>query len=650
MAERDPEDERPSDEERILTEHPREDDHAHGHGSLWALAFGALGVVYGDIGTSPLYAMREAFHFAHLDVNSTNVLGILSLVFWSLLLVISLKYLVFVLEADNDGEGGILALMTLVLPQERASERTWKTLLILALGLFGSALLYGDGMITPAISVLSAVEGLEILSPAFGHWVIPLTIVILLGLFALQSRGTAGVSRIFSPVILAWFGSLGLLGLKWIAVDPSVLAAVSPTHALGFFLHQPAHAFTALGSIFLVVTGGEALYADMGHFGKRPIRLMWFAFVLPALLIHYFGQGALLLTSPEAIHNPFYKMCPPWALSPMILLATAATVIASQAVISGAFSLTNQAVHLGYCPKVKVVHTSAGHAGQIYIPSVNWALMVATILLVVSFKSSSNLSAAYGVAVATTMVITTMLGYLVAVKNWGWPKGLVLLGSLGFLLVDLFFFGANILKFFEGGWVPLVVGVVIFVLMETWREGREILSDRIAHLTSPARDFVEVLKQNPRRIQGTAVYLNRSPDVLPTTLSLSFRHFGAAHHRIVLLTIGTDKTRPRVPLGERVRHEVLGEGLETLVVTYGFMQEPTIKTVLDDARGAGCAVDLDQATFFLGKETLYATEVPGMAIWREQVFVVLARNATPASDHFQLPRSRTVEIGMPIDL
>lgn len=623
--------------------------HAHG-GSLAALSFGALGVVYGDIGTSPLYAMRESFHFAHLEVNLANVLGILSLIFWSLLLVISLKYLVFILAADNDGEGGILALMSLVLPRTPREERGWSWRAILVLGLFGSALLYGDGMITPAISVLSAVEGLEILEPALAQWVIPLTVAILIGLFALQARGTAGVSRIFSPVILAWFSCLGLLGVSWILHDPSVLAAVDPRHALHFFSDHPAKAFTALGSVFLVVTGGEALYADMGHFGKAPIRWTWFVFVLPALLLHYFGQGALLLAHPAAIENPFYRMCPPWALSPLILLATAATVIASQAVISGAFSLTHQAVQMGYCPKVRVVHTSASHSGQIYIPAVNWALMLSTLALVFAFQSSSNLSAAYGVAVATTMVITTMLAYLVAVRHWGWPRGLVLLGALGFLTIDLGFFGANILKFFDGGWVPLVVGVAIFLLMETWEEGREILGDRLAHLTPPPAEFVAALGKAQRRIPGVAVYLNRDPESVPHPLVHTLEHFGVAHKRIVLLTIDTDRSRPRVPLGERVRHETLGEALEILVVTYGYMQEPSLRTALEDARGAGCVIDAEQATFVLGRESLYATDVPGMALWRESLFAAMARNAIPTSDYFHLPRGRTLEVGVPIDL
>jgi KUP system potassium uptake protein len=475
------------------------------------LSLGALGIVYGDIGTSPLYALRQCFQGPHgIAPNHDNVLGVLSLVFWSLIVIISIKYLLFVMRADNRGEGGILALMALIPHdiREKGLRRPW---LLVALGLFGAALLYGDGMITPAISVLAAVEGLEVATPFFDPYLVPITLVVLLLLFVIQRRGTAGIGALFGPVMILWFSVIAVLGTIWIARVPSVLGAVSPAHAVRFFAENGGHGFRVLGSVFLVVTGGEALYADMGHFGRRPIRLAWFTLVLPALLLCYFGQGALLVSHPEAVVHPFYQMlqrlAPQWMLYPLIALATAATIIASQAVISGAFSLTRQAVQLGYIPRISIIHTSNEEIGQIYIPSVNWLLMFATFGLVIGFQKESNLAAAYGIAVTATMVITTLLAYVVARHSWGWRRLLVAPFAIIFLVIDCSFFGANLLKVKDGGWFPLLVGLVVYALMVTWKRGRQILGDRLSAESLPLETFVGTLKpDSPHRVPGTAVF------------------------------------------------------------------------------------------------------------------------------------------------
>jgi len=545
---------------------------------LALLSLTALGIVYGDIGTSPLYAVRESFLPSHgLAVTPANVLGVLSLIFWSLIVVISIKYLVFVLRADNRGEGGILALAALCTPmgiRQRGGRRG-----LIMLGLFGTALLYGDGAITPAISVLSAVEGLEVATPFFEPYIIPITIVILVLLFAAQRQGTARVGRVFGPVTLLWFATLAVLGIRQILQEPGVLAAASPVHGFSFFVENGWRGFVVLGSVFLVVTGGEALYADMGHFGRRPIRVAWFVVVLPALLLNYFGQGALLIHSPTAAENPFYRMAPSWALYPVVGIATAATVIASQALISGAFSLTMQAVQLGYLPRVAIDHTSAREFGQIYIPGVNWALMVACIGLVLGFRSSSNLAAAYGVAVTTTMVITAVLLFVVARERWRWSLPLAALMAGFFLAIDVAFWAANLIKIPHGGWFPLVVGAVIFGLMTTWQRGRGILTDRIGAGLLPAELFLrDIEAKAPPRVPGTAVFMYSNPAATPPALH-NLKHNKVLHERVVFLAVETGEA-PHVEAENRARIEDLGVGFYRVRLSYGFMDEPNVPAAL----------------------------------------------------------------------
>ncbi|MCK6529366.1 potassium transporter Kup [Myxococcota bacterium] len=616
---------------------------------LASLSLAALGVVYGDIGTSPLYAVREAFLEEHgVAVSPPAVLGVLSLVLWSLVLVISVKYLAFIVRADNRGEGGILALTSLVTPVG-ATQGGGRWALIV-LGLFGTALLYGDGMITPAISVLSAVEGLGVATPLFEPYVVPITIAILVVLFAVQSRGTARVGRMFGPVMILWFSTLAVLGIGNIAREPSILGAVNPIHAVRFFADHGWSAFLVLGSVFLVVTGGEALYADMGHFGRRPIRLAWFALVLPALLLNYFGQGALLIASPGAVENPFFRMAPSWALLPLVGLSTAATVIASQALISGAYSLTMQAVQLGYSPRVRIDHTSAEEIGQVYLPGINWLLMVACIGLVLGFGSSSSLAAAYGVAVTTTMVITTMLLYVVARERWGWGTWAAALVCGPFLLVDLAFFGANIVKVPHGGWFPLVVGAAVFTLLTTWKRGRRILGQRIAERTVPRGDFLrEVTQSPPARVSGTAVYMFSDPRGTPPAILHNLTHNKVLHERVVFLSVTTDEV-PYVPREARAAVEGLGEGVFVVQLRYGFMEDVDVPKALGAIRFDGLSFPRMDTTYFLGRETLIPTSRPGMALWREVLFAVMSRNATGAGAYFRLPPNRVVELGVQIEL
>lgn len=617
---------------------------------LAALSLTALGVVYGDIGTSPLYALRECFHGEHaVSPTHANVLGVLSLILWSLILVISVKYLGVVMRADNRGEGGILALMALVHPEQPRGKqaRRW---LVVAIGLFGAALLYGDGMITPAISVLGAVEGLEVAAPGFTTWVVPLTIGILVGLFLFQKRGTRGVGAVFGPVTMIWFIMIAALGLVEIAHRPGVLAAVNPFHAVRFFVDNGWHGFLVLGAVFLVVTGGEALYADMGHFGPRPIRVAWFSVVLPALLLNYFGQGALLLGDPSAAHNPFYHLAPAWALYPMIIVATAAAIIASQAVISGAFSLTLQAVQLGYSPRLKIEHTSATEIGQIYLPGINWALMLATIALVLGFRSSSNLAAAYGVAVTSTMVITTILLYIAARELWGWPRWATLLMAAGFLVVDLSFFGANIVKVPQGGWFPLLVAGVVYTLMVTWKRGRQILADRMQESSVPFDVLMpELLADPPMRVPGTAVFMTGNPGRTPPALVHNLVHNKVLHDQVVLLSVMTQDV-PAVRARERVGVEDLGNGFYWVTARYGFMQEPDVPDVLRRCAASGLIVHLEATTFFLGRETVLSTERPGMARWRERLFSFMARNALRATAFFRLPPEQVFEVGVQVEI
>ena len=629
--------------------------HGHGHGEpqgkyLAYLALGALGVVYGDIGTSPLYAFRESFHEHYgIPVTPANVLGILSLIFWSLIIVISIKYLVFVMRADNRGEGGILALTALITPLRGVERKTRRWALIL-LGLFGTALLYGDGMITPAISVLSAVEGLGIATPFFEPYIIPITIGILVGLFLFQSRGTASVGKVFGPVILLWFATLALLGIRWILHHPTVFAAINPLYGLEFFTRNGWHGYLVLGSVFLVVTGGEALYADMGHFGKTPIRWAWFVVVLPALLLNYFGQGALLLEHPEAVENPFYRMAPEWALYPVVFIATAATVIASQALITGAFSLTMQAVQLGYLPRVAIEHTSETEFGQIYIPAINWILMVSCVALVVAFGSSSNLAAAYGVAVTTTMVVTAILMYLVISERWKWSRPAALAFLVFFLVIDVAFWGANLVKIPDGGWFPLVIGAIVFTVMTTWKRGRRILRERMAETLTPFREFTQrVQTEEFTRVSGTAVFMYSDPKATPPALLQNLKHNCVLHKEVVLLSVMTEEI-PHVSQGRRIEVQHLQDGFYQVLLHYGFMEDPNVPRDLALAREHGLEIDPEDVTYFLGREQVLPSNLPGMARWREQLFALMSRNARNATDFFRLPPDRVVELGAQVEI
>ena len=623
---------------------------AHPQGrQLAVLTLGALGIVYGDIGTSPLYALRECFHGPHgIAPTPDNILGVLSLIFWSLTLVVSIKYLVFVMRADNGGEGGILALLALVSRQADASRRSRAALI--PLGLFGAALLYGDGMITPAISVLGAVEGLAIATHVFEPYVVVITVVILVGLFLIQSRGTAKVGAMFGPVMVVWFMTLAVMGVSWIVVNPSVMAAFNPVHAVSFFVRNGGHGFIVLGSVFLVVTGGEALYADMGHFGRKPIRLAWFALAFPALVLNYLGQGAMLLQSPELASSPFYRMAPAWALYPLVILATMAAVIASQALISGVFSMTHQAIQLGYCPRMGIEHTSASHKGQIYIPQINWALMVACVGLVIGFGSSSAIAAAYGIAVSSTMVITTMLAYLVARGSWGASR--VMAGSLAgaFLVIESGFLAANFTKILQGGWFPLAVGVIIYVLLSTWKQGRALLAVRFRERLYPLDQFLADIAANPpHRVSGTAVFMTSNGDGTPPTLLHNLHHNKILHERIILLTVATTDG-PVVAVEDRLTVTPLQQGFFRVRACYGFTETPAVPAVLEQVLLAGQQMVAADITYFLGTETLLATDRPGLPLWRERLFVLMSRNALRATTFFGIPPERVVELGMQVEL
>jgi KUP system potassium uptake protein len=617
-------------------------------GLPWASSLAALGVIYGDIGTSPLYALRECFSGHPLVPSRANVLGVLSLVLWSLVLLIGVKYQLFVMRAHNRGEGGILALVALLRP--RRAEGMRRGGLLLGLGLFGAALLYGDGMITPAISVLSAIEGLEITTTALRAYVVPLTIVVLLALFAFQRGGTARAGAVFGPVTLAWFVAIAALGLAAVFRGPEVLAAVNPYHAAAFFARNGATGFLVLGAVFLVVTGGEALYADMGHFGMRPIRMTWFGVVLPALLLNYFGQGALLLQDAGAADNPFYRLVPAWGIYPMIALATAATIVASQAVITGAFSLTRQAVQLGYSPRLAIVHTSRAEIGQIYVPGVNWALMLATIGLVLGFRSSANLAGAYGVAVTSTMAITTVLACAVARELWGWSLTRMLAVGALFLSVDLTFLGANLAKIADGGWFPLAIGLFLFILMTTWKRGRALLMDRLRRdMPTFETLLADVRAHPPVRVPGTAVFMTGSPHGIPSALIHNLKHNKILHERVVVLTVATEEV-PYVTGHERVRVEHLGEGFSRVLVRYGYMEDPNVPDALRRCEGQGLACPPGETTFFLGRETLVVTPRSGMPFWRGRLFGVLSRNAHQPTAFFRLPPNRVVELGAQVEL
>jgi KUP system potassium uptake protein len=610
-----------------------------------------MGVVYGDIGTSPIYAIRESFHIGHgLDPTRANTLGILSLIFWSLLVVISLKYLLLVMRADNDGEGGIIALTALVMPRRGPIHGRGARRLLVLTGLFGAALLYGDSMITPAISVLSAIEGLEVVTPVLTPFVIPITIGILIGLFSFQKRGTAGVGAVFGPVTLLWFLVLAVLGISQIRTEPSVLWAVDPRHAVGFFARNGLAGMLVLGSVFLVVTGGEALYADMGHFGKRPIRFTWTVVVLPSLVLNYFGQGALILGNPEAVEHPFFTMAPAWALIPLVVIATAATVIASQAVISGAFSLTRQAVQLGYLPRMPIAQTSDRQIGQIYLPVVNWTLMVACIGLVFGFRTSGNLAAAYGVAVTTDMVFTTILFAVVAHLHFKWKLHTVGLMAAGFLFVDLAFWSANLPKIPHGGWFPLIVAGGMFTLMTTWKTGRAILMDKLDRRSVPVESFLDSLEGHPpTRVAGTAVFMTAGSEGVPRALLHNLKHNRVLHERVILLTVETlDVPYVRSPSRSTVTE--LGQGFWRVVASYGFAEDPDVPAVLSEVEIPGYEYREMQNSFFFGEVTIIVGHKPGMARWRAILFERMARNALRASAYFRIPANRVVGLGAQVEL
>ncbi|XXF81485.1 potassium transporter Kup [Myxococcaceae bacterium GXIMD 01537] len=615
------------------------------------LALGALGIVFGDIGTSPLYALRECFNGPHgVSPTPENVLGVLSLIFWSLIIVVSVKYLLFVMRADNRGEGGILALMALVMQRTKGQSHPTARPVLMALGLFGAALLYGDGLITPAISVLSAVEGLSVATPVFEHYVLPITLVILLGLFLVQRHGTAGIGAVFGPFMCVWFTTIAVLGVMEVVTNPVVLHAFSPLHGVDFFVRNKGHGFLVLGAVFLCVTGGEALYADMGHFGYRPIRLAWFALVLPSLMLNYLGQGALLLRDASAARNPFYLLAPDWALYPMVALSTMATVIASQALISGSFSLTRQAMQLGYCPRMEVVHTSAEEMGQIYLPGLNIMLLVGVVALVLGFRSSSALAAAYGIAVTATMAITTMLAYVVARERWGVGRAVALPMAGTFLAVDLSFFGANAVKIADGGWFPLLLAVAIFTLMTTWKRGREILAGKLRAASMSLRDLLESFGEHgPVRVPGTAIFMTGNPEGTPPALLHNLKHNKVLHEQVVLLTILSEEV-PHSAAEERVEVEPLEQGFVRVVARYGFMENPSIPDILKRCREKGLQFQLMGTSFFLGRETLIPSKKPGMAMWREALFAWMSRNARSATAFFRIPPNRVVELGTQVEL
>ena len=616
----------------------------HGGGSrLLPLTLTALGVVYGDIGTSPLYALRECFFGPHgFAPTHDNVLGVLSLIIYALLLVISIRYIVLEMRADNQGEGGILALLALL-------PKGSKPVLAL-LGIFGAALLYGDGIITPAITVLGGVEGLEVIAPTLEPYVVPVSAVIIFLIFFFQKFGTHRVGVLFGPIMVVWFTTLAVLGVSWIVRAPEVLQAIDPRWALGFFRDNGLAGFIVLGAVTLVITGGEALYADMGHFGKRPIRLAWFSLVLPALLINYFGQGALLIERGAEADQPFFMLAPSWALIPLVILATAAACIASQALISGAFSLTRQAILLGYMPRLDIEHTSSHEMGQVYVPQVNWGLMIATLLIVIGFGSSTSLAAAYGIAVTMTMMITSTLLFVVASKRWGWsvPFAGAVIGF--FLAIDIAFFSANSLKLVQGGWLPLLIAALLFTGMTTWKTGRRLVAERLTARAVPISDFIESVKQmNPARVPGAAVFMTAQPTGTPPALAHNLRYNKVLHEYVVILSVSV-VPKPYVEEEDRLEVEPLGYQLFKVKLQYGFTEDPDIPAALLKARELGMRFDPNDLTYFLGRETIIVTRRKGMAIWREHLFVLMARNAVRATAFFRLPPERVVELGVQVEM
>jgi KUP system potassium uptake protein len=616
---------------------------------ILALAVGAIGVVFGDIGTSPLYTMREAFTGPHpMSPTLPHVLGVLSLIFWAQVIVVTIKYVLYILRADNRGEGGMFALMALA--TKAAPRGVHRGVPIVAAGLFGAALFFGDAIITPAISVLSAVEGLKIAAPEFGKYVVPIACVILLVLFVAQRSGTARIGALFGPITIVWFALLAVLGIVSLVQTPAVLAALNPYYGLAFLWSDGWRGFLVLGAVFLALTGAEALYADIGHFGKRPIRLAWLGFVQPALVLNYFGQGALLMRNPEAAENPFYLMVPEWMLLPTVLLATAATVIASQAVITGAFSLARQAVQLGYLPRMEIRHTSETEIGQIYIPQINWILCICVLALVVTFQSSSNLAAAYGVSVSGEMCVATLIAYVVARHVWGWSRLRAGAVTVILLTIDLSFFLANVVKIADGGWLPLVVGVCLYAIFTTWKRGRQILVERLHESTVPLEPFIARLKDgNPPRVAGTAVFMTGTRDGVPYALLHNLKHNKVLHDRVVLLTVVTEPI-PRVADKDRMKLEPLEKNFWRLVLRYGFMEVPNIPRVLRQAGTTGLKIEMMDTSFFFGRENLVSKNKPLMPRWREKLFIALSKNAYSATAFFRIPSNRVVELGTQVEI
>ena len=619
---------------------------------LWALTLGSIGVVYGDIGTSPLYALREAVVAAsgpeHGELTRTATLGVVSLILWALIIVVTLKYVLLLLRADNNGEGGTLTLMALA---SRAVGRVGKAAATVALlGIISAALFYGDAVITPALSVLSAIEGIDVAQPAFHEFVVPLTVVILVLLFAFQSHGTARVAALFGPIMMLWFIAIAIPGLVRVAADPGVLWALNPFYGLHFLAHHGLIGLVTLGAVFLAVTGAEALYADLGHFGRSPIQFAWFALVLPALAINYLGQGALVYAHPEAVTNPFFLLYPDWARLPMVILAAIATVIASQAVITGAYSLTSQAIQLGLLPRFEIRHTSAQQAGQIYMPRVNGLLLVGVLLLVALFRSSSALASAYGIAVTGTMVVTGMMAFVVIWRIWRWSVLAAAALILPFLVIDLTFLSANMLKVIEGGWVPLALGVVIMLVMYTWRRGSRLLFDKTRRLETPLDDLVRMLERKPpQRVPGTAVFLTSDPKSAPTALLHSLKHYRVLHEKNIILSVETTHT-PRVEQSKRVHIEPVGSTFLRVLLRFGYMETPNIPKALGVARKLGLQFDIMSTSFFLSRRALRPAPRSGMPRWQDRLFITLARSANDATDYFQIPTDRVVEVGTQVTI
>ena len=616
--------------------------------SLGALTLGAIGVVYGDIGTSVLYAMKEVFGSGHVPFTEANVYGILSIFFWTLTVIVSLKYVVLVLRADNHGEGGLVAMLALA--SQSVKDRPKLRRVLLLVGVFGTCLFYGDGVITPAISVLSAVEGLEVISPAFKKYVIPMTLVILFGLFAVQKRGTAGIGKFFGPITVVWFICIAALGVFHIMEDPDILWAINPAYAVGFIWNQPFITFIILGAVVLCVTGGEALYADMGHFGKKPIRVAWFSIVMPCLTLNYFGQGALLLVHPETVKNPFFNMAPDWFLIPLVGLATMATVIASQALISGAFSVTKQIIQLGYLPRLQVQHTSVKDTGQIYLPFVNWGLFVTIVLAVVMFKSSSNLAAAYGIAVCTDMLITTVLTFFVIRYGWKYPLWLCIAATSFFFVVDFAFWASNLLKLFDGGWFPLLIGGAVFTLMLTWKDGRRLMNKKLMADAIDLPSFLEaVFVSPPARVDGTAVFLTAEVGTVPNAMLHNLKHNKVLHANNLFVTVRSHET-PWIGLDKRIEIDSLGHDCWQVVINYGFKNDPDVPKALHHIKARGCDLNPMTTSYFLSRDTVVPSLGDGMAPWREKLFAQMHRNASAAADFLNLPNNAVVELGSKIEI